>query len=142
MVALLDAALIGFIEHHKFVVLKKYGNSLKGRIEYLNHKSALAGYDDLDRIRDFRNDLAHEIGVNAEWTRFDGDLAIVEMELQHLGFVGPRPDYKFFADRSAVKAGDQPGVDQSRDYRVGLKCGDEMVAQFGWTERSYHSNVE
>lgn len=115
--AILDEALIFFIDHRGFTVPKKYKKSLHGRIEFLKDQGLVANYSALHGIRDCRNLLAHEVSATTTWENLDADLDTIENELQHFGFVDNRPDYKYFGERSAMRGCDEPGIAFVQDFR-------------------------
>jgi hypothetical protein len=95
----------------------------------------------LHDIRDRRNLLAHEVSATVAWENLDADLNTVENELQHLGFVGDRPDYKYFGERSAVRGCDEPGIAFAQDFRFGIKCNDRVTMEVAFTQKT-HNSVE
>ena len=66
-------------------------------------------------------------------------MSTVEREFQHLGLVGIRPKYEFFANKSAARNDDDPKVMCAFDYTAGLKKDDVFVVSFDWTEKIYRS---
>ena len=132
LVAILDEALIEYLEIKSLVVPKKsYGNSLYGRICFLGDNGALKSAGDLHAVRDRRNSVAHESQEHTDWVTLETDSRIVEGELQYLGFVGPRPDYEFFATRSLANTCD-PIYLGILDCSCGVKIADEPVLTIGW----------
>ncbi len=135
MVALLDDALTSLMERRGLSPPKKFPDSLKGRIDYLEHKGILSKSPQLHDVRERRNELAHETNAQADWAGVGEALDLVEAELQHLGVVGARPKYEAFAERSAMEAGDRPEVLFKRTYRYGLRRNGAPVVEMSWTER-------
>jgi hypothetical protein len=70
-VAILDAALKEILSAKSLVVPKRYGGMLKGRIDFLADQGLLPESGDLHRIRDTRNDVAHEFDERIEWAELD-----------------------------------------------------------------------
>ncbi len=138
LVAILDEALVFYIKHHGLTVPKKYKKSLHGRIEFLNDQGLIADYSSLHKIRDLRNLLAHEVSEMTDWAKLDTDLNTIENELQKLGFVGDRPQYEFFGERSAMRECDEPGVAFAQDYRFGIKCNNRVTMEFSFTQKTYN----
>ena len=138
MVAILDEALVIFIRDKGLTVPKKYQKSLHGRIEYLKDQAEIASYTALHDVRDLRNLLAHEISENTTWDNLSTDLDTVESELQHLGIVGDRPDYRYFGERSAMRNCDEPGVICAQDFRFGIKSDDRIALEFSFTRKTYN----
>ncbi len=73
------------------------------------------------------------------WEKLETDLQTVEVELQHLAFVGERPNYKYFGVSSAMRGGDEPGVAFAQDFRYGIKINDEVTMQVSYTQRTHTS---
>ena len=139
LVAILDEALVFLIDHRGFTVPNKYKKSIHGRIEFLNDEGIIANYSALHGVRDNRNLLAHEASATIGWEKLYGDLDTVENELQHLGFVGDRPDYKYFGERSAVRECDEPGVAFAQDFRFGIKCNDRVTMEVCFTSKTHNT---
>lgn len=137
MVAILDEALLNFINEHGLTVPKNYKKSLHGRIEYLNDKSSIANYTALHGVRDLRNLLAHEVSETTTWDNLKTDLDTVENELQHLGLVGDRPSYEYFGERSAMRDCDEPGIAFAQDFRFGVKCHDRVTTEISFTRKTH-----
>ena len=137
MVAILDDALVFFIGDRGLTVPKKYKKSLHGRVEYLDNQSLIANYAALQRIRDLRNLLAHEVSETTTWDNLNADLDTVENELQHLGFVGDRPDYEYSGERSAIHDCDEPGIAFAQDFRFGIKCNDRVTMEISFTRKTH-----
>ena len=139
MVAILDEALFSFIGDRGLSVPKKYKKSLHGRIEYLNDQSLIANYTALHDIRDLRNLLAHEVSETTTWDNLSADIDTVENELQHLDFVGDRPDYKYFGERSKMRDCDEPGIAFAQDYQFGIRCDDQITMAFSITRKTHNT---
>jgi hypothetical protein len=60
----------------------------------------------------------------------------VDAELRHLGLAGPRPAFKFFAERGP-SSNPRPGAIVTLHYRYGLRDGDRVVGEVGWTLAKY-----
>jgi hypothetical protein len=138
MVAILDEALALFISDRGLTVPKKYKRSLHGRIEYLNDRSLIVNYATLHGVRNLRNLLAHKVSESTTWDNLNADLDTVENELQHLGFVGDRPDYEYFGERSAMRECDEPGIAFAQDFRFGIKCNDRVTMQISFTRKTHN----
>jgi len=139
MVAILDEALIFFINDRGLKLPKKYKKSLHGRIEYLNDQSLIANYTSLHDVRDLRNLLAHEVSETTTWDNLNADLETVENELQHLGFVGDRPNYEYFGERSAMRECDEAGIAFAQDFRFGIKCNDRVTMDISFTRKTHNA---
>lgn len=138
LAVILDEALMFFIDHRNFIVPKKYRESLHGRIEFLEDQRMIANCSALHDIRDRRNLLAHEVSATITWEDLDADLDTVENELQHLGFVGDRPDYKYFGERSVMKECDEPGIAFAQDFRFGIKCDNRVTMDVAFTRKTHN----
>jgi len=139
MVAILDEALVSFIRDRGLTVPKKCHTSLNSRIEYLNDQSLIANYVALHGIRDLRNLLAHEVSATTTRDDLNAYLDTVEDELHHLGFVGNRPKYKYFGERSAMRDCDEPGVAFAQEFRFGIKCNDNVTMEFSFTRKTHNA---
>ena len=139
MVAILDEALIFFIGDRDLTVPKKYNKSLHGRIEYLNDQALIANYAALRGVRCLRNLLAHKVSETTTWDNLNADLDSVESELQHLGFVGDRPDYEYFGELSAMSECDEPGIAFAQDFPFGIKCNDRVTMEISFTRKTHNA---
>lgn len=139
MVAILDEALSFFVAARGLTMPKEYRKSLHGRIEFLNDQSLIANCFALHGIRDLRNLLAHEVSQTTTWDNLNTDLDTVESELQHLGFVGDRPEYKYFGERSEMRECDEPGVAFAQDFRFGIKCDDRVTMKVSFTRKTHNA---
>ena len=139
MVAIFDEALIFLIDNRGLTPTKKYNKSFHGRLEFLNDQGFLLNHSVLIDVRDKRNLLAHEASAAVDWNKLDSDLQAVDAELQHLGLVDKRPDYKYFGERSKMRGDDDPRVAFAQDYRFGIKCNDQVTMEVSFTEKTYNS---
>ena len=103
----------------------------------MNDQSLIANYTALHGIRDLRNLLAHEVSETTTWDNLDADLDTVENELQYLGFVGDRPDYEYFGERSAMRDCDEPGIAFAQDFRFGIKCNNRVTMEISFTRKTH-----
>lgn len=129
MVALFDEALDLFIKRNDLNKPKKYKDDLNGRISFLSSLGKIVQATELSGIREIRNQLAHELSARLTWNALDEAINLVEMELQHLQFVGKRPKIGFFRERSAARNSDDPDVIAIIDYKFGIKTNDEVTMQ-------------
>lgn len=84
------------------------------------------------RVRERRNELAHEAGKFVQWSELYDCLDFVDLELKNLGLVGERLKYAWLAKVT-------PFTDDSGKklvtYSYGLKAiGDLTVMEVSWTE--------
>ena len=136
LVAILDEALVFYIRDHGLTVPRKHKKSLHGRLEFLNDQGVVANYSSLNKIRGLRNLLAHKFSEMTDWAKLDTDLNAVENELQKLGFVGDRPPYEYFGERSAMRECDEPGIAFAQDYRFGIKCNNRVTMEASFTKKN------
>lgn len=135
MVSLLDEALDFYIDAQALTMPRSYRGDLNGRINFLNDHSILTSAASLHDIRTKRNQLAHQMSHQGlTWEVLDNDLNTVETELQHLGLVGDRPIYEFYAEKSRMKDSPKEDVAFRVEYCYGLKENDEKVIQVSWVQ--------
>lgn len=138
MVALLDEALVEYMIANGLRISPPFKKDLNGRIGYLDSQSRLTNAAELHRIRDLRNQLAHESGIHTNWARLRADTMLVHSELKHLGFVGDQPVVEPFAERGAAYFDHGlPGVSHLQDYVVGAKVNGEIAAELKWSSKTY-----
>lgn len=113
---------------------KGYKNSLYYRIKFLGGNGILKNAQDLQDIREKRNEVAHESSKYIRWQDLDDYVAKIEHELQNLGLVGSRPKYEFFAERSKMRESAKPGFSLAQDYCYGLKINGRKVVEISWAE--------
>lgn len=133
MVSLFDEALEHYITAKSLSKPKQYRNDLNGRIDFLHSQGALHNSGKLHGIRKKRNDLAHEAGKTVSWQELDDTLGIVEQELQKLGFVGDRPQYEYYGERSKMRTSINPQAFAAVDYYFGVTCEGRKVIEFSST---------
>ena len=133
-VTILDAALKEVLATGNLSVPRTYGRGLKARTEFLNDQGLLQDVTLLHRIRELRNDVAHEFDERVTWTVLDEDLAAIHAVLQSFGLVGPRPNFEAFAERSGARESTDPDVLFALDHTFGLREGTKIAAQITWTE--------
>ena len=132
MVSLLDESLDLYIDSLSLTMPRRYGRQLNGRINFLDDQNVLLNAATLHGIRERRNELAHDVQRRVTWEEFDAALDMVEKELQHLNFVGNRPNYEFYAERSGMRDSPKEEVAFIQDYCYGLKEGGEKVIEVSW----------
>ena len=138
MLTILDDALKHFIGYHSLSLpKKKYRNDLNGRLNFLHDLKKLKHFGQLDSVRKKRNDYGHETEVWSNWTEFENDLATIEAELQHLGYIGQRPSYEFFSERSGAQDSERPEVLAEFNYRYGLKLDGKEILTATYTKAIY-----
>ena len=133
LATLLDDALQTHISDRKLTVPSKYHDSFGGRINFLADHGALSEPRQWRRIKKRRNELAHESDAHADWEELDNAISPAHNELQHLGFVGPRPRYEPFAERSALRETSRADALCECTYSFGLKRDEKIVVKIEWT---------
>lgn len=134
-VAILDHALRAWIDAKGIVIPKKpYGTDLKGRIDYLADNAHLADRTRLHSIRVERNDLAHEPAGQVDWPELDRDVAAIHSALSELKIVKEMPKWEIFSERSGAEKGEIPKAICTFHYRVGIKQGEQLVAEIKWSQ--------
>jgi hypothetical protein len=113
---------------------KSYGfrDNLHGRIETALAAGILKDAALLHRVRNSRNDAAHEFAERLDWPRLDADISVIHDALKQMGFVGPRPDLKVKAERVPKTTTDNPAALFGFEYRVTVYDGDSVWAEIKW----------
>lgn len=138
MVALLDEALVEYWAANGLRVARPFRNDLNGRIGYLDSQSRTMNADDLHRIRDLRNQLAHDSGVHTSWDQLRADTALVHSELKHLGFVGDQPVVQPFPERGAAKFEPRPPRDLASSGLCDRSEGERRsCGRAKWASKTY-----
>lgn len=132
IVSILDEALEFYIDDRNIQWPSNKKGDLNNKIDVLGDSRILKDKGECHRIRERRNELAHEAGKFVQWSELYDCLDVVELELKNLGLVGERPKYAWFAKVT-------PFTDDSGNklvtYSYGLKAiGDFTVMEVTWTE--------
>lgn len=132
LVSIMDEALELYIDERNISWPPNKKRNLYNRIDVLGDSWILKDRGECHRIRERRNDLAHDAGKFVHWNELFSCLDAVEMELKTLGLVGERPKYAWFAKVT-------PFTDSSDrrlvTYSYGLKEPDgRTVMDATWTE--------
>jgi hypothetical protein len=134
-VAILDHGLGAWIDANSLKVpMKPYGNKLKGKIDYLADEGHLGDRHELQRIRDIRNDLAHDPGEAVAWEELAQDVTAINEALKKLGIVGDMPQFDIYAERSAAQESPDPKVNCVFRYQIAVKDGNKVVCEITWSE--------
>lgn len=133
-VAILDDGLAELLARRGLVLPKTYKDSLAGRIDFLSHKGLVQKAQELHRIRDRRNALAHESGEAATWDELAKDRDIMHENLLAHALVKPRPRLEFHAERSGMRATATPGYLFERDYEYGVREDGKPALEVKWKE--------
>jgi len=133
--SVLDEALIAYIAQKGLAVPRRYHNSLHGRIEFLSDEGILSSRNALLTIKDKRNNLAHEATTQVTWNDLDQAVNEIERALQSVGFVGTRPTYEFYAEKSALRESTEPGILFTEDFCYGIKENGKRAIEVSWTSQ-------
>ena len=137
-VVILDEALVEYLNIYNIrPPKKKYPNTLFGRINFFADHGHLVDAKEMHKVRGRRNDIAHQSEDTVDWKVLDDDMASIEIELAHLGFVGPRPNYEFYSSRSRAADSDDPDIAMVFDCRCGVKVDDQPVLEISWNLNVY-----
>lgn len=136
MVSLLDDGLQQHIDCASVPLPKGYRGHLAEKINLLDTQGVLLNATELHRIRDRRNEVAHEADAKADWEEVACDLGVIHGELEHLGLVGPMPRYELFGGRIPEES-DDPDVAFVHRFTCGVKEGDTEVLRLSWSA-NYH----
>ncbi|MBK8060525.1 MAG: hypothetical protein IPK33_22335 [Gemmatimonadetes bacterium] len=128
-VAVLDAAISEYVASRGLSIPRgTYGTSLNGKIEFLVDESIFPDGDDLHRIRDVRNVIAHDANGDTTWSALDNDIGTLNGALKTLGFVGDPPRLEFFAERRTMDKPDRPDALFGFRHVFGVKEDSRLVA--------------
>ncbi len=119
-VSILDEALEEYIDDQQLSMPRKYHRSLGGRIDFLADAGLLQAAQGLRDVKDKRNEIAHDSNKAASYDDVAQAVDTVEAVLQHLNFVGPRPQITAHAERTP-RATPNPGALITLDYTYGVK---------------------
>ena len=126
---LLDVALKLHMQQRGLSLDQSYRDSLAGRIAFLADQSLLSDRGALTRLKDRRNELAHESVHKPSWAELDAATLLIHKELRHLGFAGDRPHYQFYAEKSPLRTSSHDGVEGERTLSFGLKKDGRVVLE-------------
>lgn len=135
-VSILDEALAFYISEQNYSNLKNYRNNLNDRINFLSERNLLNNPEDLHSVRLKRNRIAHsyetDIWDSVSWQDLNDTLNTIETELQNLGFVGDRPKFEFFAEKS-TRASTEQDIITLQDFCFGLKQNNKRIIELSTT---------
>jgi hypothetical protein len=129
--SILAEAFEEYIDNNGLTMTKPYRNDLNGRICFLADQGRLGDPSKVHDLRRRRNELAHEATRSCDWSEVDAAIDVAQSELQHLGFVGPRPQFEFYGNRSP-----RTGEPFAFDYCYGLKSNGEKVVEVTWATQT------
>jgi hypothetical protein len=134
-VAIFDHALRALIDAKQMTLPKNpYRNDLRGRIDFLADNNILTDRVALHKLRDIRNDLAHEPYGVVDWNELDRDIASIHSVLRNLTLVGEIPRFEVFSERSEVQESPDPKITSCFHYRIAIKETNHIVAEITWSE--------
>jgi len=131
LASLVDEALSEHIAQAGLTIPKTYRADFNAKINLLRDGGYLKDPSKIHQLRELRNELAHESSRKATWKDLDTAIDTADNELQHLGFVGLRPQFEMCAERVPVEPSD-PKFVMSFKYSVTLTSGGKKVAEFTW----------
>lgn len=132
IVAIFDEALEFYIDDRNIQWPSNKKRDLYNRIIVLGDSGILKDRNECHRIRERRNELAHEAGKFVQLNELYSCLDVVELELKNLGLVGERPKYAWFA---TVTPFTDPSGERLVTYSYGLKAISGLtVMDVTWTE--------
>jgi hypothetical protein len=139
-VSILDFALNHLIADQGLTVPRRYGDSFKGRIDFLADQKIVSDAAVLHNVRNRRNDVAHEFNEVVSWDILQQDVSAIDTTLHALGLAPIRPQFEFFAERSGAAESTESGVAFAFDYSFGVREGEAVAAEITWTESIYRDN--
>ena len=138
IVSVLDDVFSHHIDSKGLHMSKKYRQNLSGRTDFLNDQCMLKNSKNvLDKIRERRNDIAHDskINKNMNWDEVDSTIDIIHAELQNILHLGHRPKYNLTVNRNAFKKSNKPGIFGTFDYEIRLTQDGKKRVVHSWTEQ-------
>lgn len=133
LASLVDEALSECIARKGLTMPKTYRPDFNGKINFLTDCGHLKDATQLHKLRNFRNELSHESTGKANWKELETAIETANEALQHLGFVGARPQFEIYAERVPAEPLD-PNYLMSFNYSVTLKSEGKKVAEFTWSK--------
>lgn len=132
IVSIFDEALEFYIDDRNIQWPSNKRRDLCNRINVLGDSGILKDKRECHRIRERRNELAHEADKFVQRNDLYSCLDVVELELKNLGLVGERPKYAWFA---TVTPFTDPSAGRLVTYSYGLKAISGLaVMDVTWTE--------
>jgi hypothetical protein len=117
------------MQQRSLALPQSYRDSLAGRIGFLGDQALLSDRAALNRLKDRRNELAHDSVHKPSWAELDAATIQIHKELRHLGFAGDRPHYQFYAEKSPIRASAHEGAKRERTLSFGLKRDGRVVLE-------------
>ena len=132
--SLLDDAMKQHIGGLPGKLPKGYRGTLDGRISFLTDTKTVANGSSLQALRKVRNEVAHTRDRDISWAELADAIKDVELALQAIGVVGPRPDLQYFGERSQAMPGTEPGVISVQTFTVGVRENGTEAYVSSWQE--------
>ncbi len=129
-VSFLDKVLVEYIKNQN-ITIENPNPKLFHRLQELNNQSLLKDYDDIDKWRDRRNDVGHEISETFTWDELDLCLEAIFRELSNLNMLDRFPKFDVKQTTSAMEADEGTGKFK-RQMIVSVHENDNPVYEFGW----------
>jgi hypothetical protein len=134
-VTVLDEALrVKLVELRERPKARGFRSDLNGRIETALAAGALADVSVLHKVRESRNNVAHEFSERVDWDGLEAAIAGIHSALQQLGFVGDRPVLDVRAERVPKSALVDPRAILGFAYSVSVHAGTTVLADMKWSE--------
>ncbi len=115
LVALLDDSLAEFLNSRPNA--ERVERDLYGRLSRLEREGLLSNFAGLDRIRQNRNELAHESLAEVTWQDLREAAKQIGDEFVHLGILYETPAYQFVAGKSQARTSEaKPDLIESSHY--------------------------
>jgi hypothetical protein len=131
-----DDALGDYIRSDRTALTGRF-DTLHQKLTLLNRHGRLTYSQRLRDLKNKRNDVGHLptttsnlLSEQVSWAELDSAIDDIEIALQSLGIVGPRPNYESFWNRKPeeIPLG-KPDVSVTTTQRQGLKENDNVILQ-------------
>jgi hypothetical protein len=133
--AILDDALAMWLEGNGHTLSKPYREDLNGRVQYLADHGLTPNGDVLQEVRKRRNVFAHEPDAPCDWVVLQRDIEIIETGMTGLGLVRRTPVLEHYAERSAMRESEDPGVAWERTFEYGVRANGRPALEVKWTQK-------
>ncbi len=134
-VSILDLSVDKYITNRNLKFDPKVKNPrLFDRLVLLDSKGLLLDYKDIDKWRDRRNAVGHEINEHYSWTELDLCTKSIFRELKNLVMLQKHPTLTIKKTRQRVAPTIQ-GITIEQDIIVAVHEGQTIYYEFGWKVR-------
>jgi len=117
-----------------------YRDDLNGRINILANNRKLNHQDELHRIRNRRNQLAHRSATSTTWDELEAAIDKVETTIEPFLSIGTRPHLEYFGERSAFQDSPDPEILGIQDFKCGVKENGVIALEFRWSQALYRQD--